>query len=59
MTTLSDEQLLDISLAYSCDEIIDILGIESFELLRILREEVEENILSFNLRPVDAYRYDL
>ena len=38
MTTLSDEQLLDISLAYSCDEIVDILGIESYELLRILRE---------------------
>ena len=54
MRTLSDEQLLDISQAYSCEEIIDLLDIDPLRLLDLLREELCENIHKFNLRPVDC-----
>tara|TARA_R110002020_G_scaffold18907_3_gene65292 strand:+ start:6784 stop:6966 length:183 start_codon:yes stop_codon:yes gene_type:complete len=56
---LSDEQLLDISLAYSSEEILDILEIETLELADLLKERINENILKFNLRPVDCNSYDL
>jgi|TARA_R110001599_G_scaffold64833_1_gene182643 hypothetical protein len=56
--TLSNEQLLDISLAYSSDEILEILDIEPYDLLCILKDKVEENILEFNLRPVDCDIHD-
>ena len=52
MDTLSEEQLLDISQAYSCEEIVDLLDIDS--LIDLLREELAENIHKFNLRPVDC-----
>ena len=51
---LSEEQLIDISLAYNNEEILDILQIETIELVHILQEQIEENILKFNLRPVDC-----
>ena len=54
---LSEEQLIDISLAYNNEEILDILQIETIELVHILQEQIEENILNFNLRPVDC-NYD-
>ena len=54
MNTLSEEQLLDISEAYSCEEIIDLLDIDSLKLLDLLREELAENIHKFNLRPGDC-----
>ena len=54
MNTVSDEQLLDISEAYSCEEIVDLLDINSLKLLDLLREELAENIHKFNLRPVDC-----
>ena len=44
MNTLSEEQLLDISQAYSCEEIVDLLDIDSLKLLDLLREELAENI---------------
>tara|TARA_B100000700_G_C14590380_1_gene644337 strand:- start:325 stop:504 length:180 start_codon:yes stop_codon:yes gene_type:complete len=59
MSTLSDEQLLDISMCYTCDQIVDILEIESHELLLLLRERVEESILKFNIRPVDCETNEL
>ena len=51
--TLSKEQLLDISLAYSSEEILEVLGIETLELAQMLQERIEENLYKFNLRPVD------
>ena len=54
---LSEEQLIDISLAYNNEEILDILQIETIELVHILQEQIEEKILKFNLRPVDC-NYD-
>ena len=54
---LSEEQLIDISLAYNNEEILDLLQIETIELVHILQEQIEENILKFNLRPVDC-NYD-
>jgi hypothetical protein len=56
---LSDEQLLDISLAYSSEEILEILDIQTLELADLLKERILENILEFNLRPVDCNAYDL
>tara|TARA_R100001443_G_scaffold116803_1_gene138577 strand:- start:910 stop:1089 length:180 start_codon:yes stop_codon:yes gene_type:complete len=58
MPSLSDEQLLDISLAYSNEEILDILDVEPIELVSILQDRIEDNILKFNLRPVDCNDYD-
>ena len=55
---LSDEQMLDISLAYSSEEIVEILDIEPLDLLSLLKDRVEDNILKFNLRPVDCNTYD-
>ena len=54
MNTPSEEQILDISQAYSCEEIIDILDIDSLQLLDAFREELFENLHKFNLRPVDC-----
>jgi|TARA_R110002126_G_scaffold3473_1_gene19770 hypothetical protein len=54
VNTLSEEQILDISQAYSCEEIIDILDIDSLQLLDAFREELFENLHKFNLRPVDC-----
>lgn len=59
MPQLSDEQLEDISLAYSCDEILDILEVEPLELVALLREQIEQNILKFNFRPVDCNTHDI
>ncbi len=59
MPTLSDEQLLDISLCYSCDQIIEILEIEPHELLLILKDRVEENIFKFNIIPIDCETNEL
>jgi hypothetical protein len=57
MPTLSDEQLSDLAQAYSCDEIVDILGIEPIQLLLAFREEVGYYIADFNLRPVDCHDF--
>jgi hypothetical protein len=51
---LSEEQLRDIADAYSCEQIIDILDIDSITLLDFFREYVEDNLDKFNLRPVDC-----
>ena len=51
---LSEEQLGDIAEAYSCEQIIDLLEIDSLTLLDFFREYVEENLDKFNLRPVDC-----
>lgn len=59
LAVLSDEQLLDISLAYSSEEILEILDIQTLELADLLKERIRENILKFNLRPVDCNTYDL
>ena len=53
VATLSEEQLRDIA-AYSCEQIIDLLDIDSLTLLDFFREYVEENLDKFNLRPVDC-----
>lgn len=54
MPQLSEEQLRDIADAYSCEQIIDILDIDSITLLDFFREYVEDNLDKFNLRPVDC-----
>jgi hypothetical protein len=54
MDTLSDEQVHDLSQAYDAYEIIDILDIESEELISLLRRRVARNIKLFDLRPVDC-----
>ena len=54
MPHLSDEQLEDIALAHSCEEILDILGIESYDLAELLRDRIEQDIFKFNLLPVDC-----
>lgn len=54
MATLSEEQLRDLADAYSCEQIIDLLDIDSLTLLDFFREYVEENLDKFNLRPVDC-----
>jgi hypothetical protein len=59
MPQLSDEQLEDIALAHSCEEILDILGIESLELAELLRDKIEQSISEFNLLPVDCNIHDL
>jgi len=51
---LSEEQLSDIADAYSCEQIIDLLDIDSLTLLDFFREYVEDNLDKFNLRPVDC-----
>ena len=59
LDVLCYEQLLDISLAYSSEEILEILDIQTLELADLLKERIRENILKFNLRPVDCNAYDL
>ncbi len=54
VATLSEEQLRDLADAYSCEQIIDLLDIDSLTLLDFFREYVEENLDKFNLRPVDC-----
>ena len=54
VATLSEEQLRDIADAYSCEQIIDLLDIDSLTLLDFFREYVEENLDKFNLRPGDC-----
>jgi hypothetical protein len=54
VATLSEEQLRDIADAYSCEQIIDLLDIDSLTLLDFFREYVEDNLDKFNLRPVDC-----
>ena len=54
VATLSEEQMRDIADAYSCEQIIDLLDIDSLTLLDFFREYVEENLDKFNLRPVDC-----
>ena len=51
VATLSEEQLRDLADAYSCEQIIDLLDIDSLTLLDFFREYVEENLDKFNLRP--------
>jgi|TARA_R100001163_G_scaffold65624_2_gene63598 hypothetical protein len=55
MSTLSDEQLGDLARAYSCEQIIDILGLEPIQLLLAFQEEVNYYIDDFKLRPVDCH----
>jgi|TARA_R100000353_G_scaffold138212_1_gene98295 hypothetical protein len=55
MPTLSDEQLGDLARAYSCEQIIDILGLEPIQLLLAFQEEVNYYIDDFKLRPVDCH----
>ena len=51
---LSDEQLSDIAEAYSPEQILEILDISSLEILFMFREQVQENLTKFEMRPVDC-----
>jgi len=51
---VSDEILDDLAKAYSPEEILDILEIDSLELLHTLYDKVCEKINDFELRPVDC-----
>jgi len=51
---VSEEVLVDLARAYSPEEILDILEIDSLELLHMLYDKVCENISDFEIRPVDC-----
>jgi hypothetical protein len=52
---ISNEQLRDLSEAYTSEDILDILGMSNYDLVTLLIEQIEENIDNFQLRPVDTY----
>jgi|TARA_R110000787_G_C13207303_1_gene424728 hypothetical protein len=54
MPILSEEQLLDLAQAYSCEQIIELLDLEPMSLLLAFKTKVEDNLEEFNLRPVDT-----
>jgi|CoawatStandDraft_6_1074263.scaffolds.fasta_scaffold00202_7 hypothetical protein len=50
---VSEQILLDLSEAYSPDEILSIIGLDNFDLVVLLYDKIEEHINEFQLRPVD------
>ena len=54
MPILSEEQLLDLAQAYSCEQIIELLDLEPMSLLLAFKTKVEDNLEEFHLRPVDT-----
>lgn len=54
MPILSDEMLKDLSHAYSSSDVLDLLDVDTFELLLALRDKIAENLDKFDLKPVDC-----
>ena len=55
MPQLSDEMLSDIAEARSPEEIVEILDLESIDLLLSFRERVQEQLTRFDVRPIDCH----
>jgi len=55
MPQLSDEMLSDIAEAHSPEEIVEILDLESIDLLLSFRERVQEQLTRFDVRPIDCH----
>jgi hypothetical protein len=55
MPQLSDEMLGDIAEAHSPEAIVEILDLDSLELLLAFRERVQEQLIKFEVRPVDCH----
>jgi hypothetical protein len=54
---VSEEILKDLSETYSPDEILEILGLDNFDLVVLLYDKIEDNINHFQLRPVDCNEF--
>jgi hypothetical protein len=52
---VSENVLKDLSETYSPEEILEILGLDNFDLVVLLYDKIEENLHNFQLRPVDTY----
>tara|TARA_R110002020_G_scaffold31877_1_gene98782 strand:- start:467 stop:640 length:174 start_codon:yes stop_codon:yes gene_type:complete len=55
MPQLSDEMLSDIAEAHSPEEIVEILDLESIDLLLSFRDRVHEQLTKFEVRPLDCH----
>jgi|8_EtaG_2_1085327.scaffolds.fasta_scaffold218317_2 hypothetical protein len=55
MPQLSDEMLSDIAEAHSPEEIVEILDLESIDLLLSFRDRVQEQLTKFEVRPLDCH----
>ena len=55
MPQLSDEMLSDIAEAHSPEEIVEILDLESIDLLLSFRDRVQEQLTKFAVRPLDCH----
>tara|TARA_R110000824_G_scaffold217460_2_gene403952 strand:- start:1037 stop:1210 length:174 start_codon:yes stop_codon:yes gene_type:complete len=55
MPQLSDEMLRDIAEAHSPEEIVEILDLESIDLLLSFRDRVREQLTRFDVRPIDCH----
>ena len=55
MPQLSDEMLSDIAEAHSPEEIVEILVLESIDLLLSFRDRVQEQLTKFEVRPLDCH----
>jgi len=54
---VSEEILKDLSETYSPDEILEILGLDNFDLVVLLCDKIEDSINHFQLRPVDCNEF--
>ena len=54
MPRLSEEILSDLASAYTSEQVLDLLEIDTQELLSILIDQLEDNLHKFELRPVDC-----
>jgi hypothetical protein len=57
MHSHSEQILADLASAYSSEQVLEILDINTEELLCILIERVEANIHKFELRPLDCNEF--
>ena len=55
MPLLSDQILGDIAEAYSTEEVIELLDLESIDILDAFRDRVRENLTRFEIRPIDFH----
>ena len=55
MPLLSDQILGDIAEAYSTEEVIELLDLESIDILDAFRDRVRVNLTRFEIRPIDCH----
>ena len=51
---ISDQILSDLAEAYSPEQIIELLDLESLDLLQAFRDRIRGNLTKFEIRPVDC-----